>query len=145
VDVCKKEVISQQLEAVQAWELHDENRLLDLVDPTLHPTDDETRVVQRVINVCLLCIHNAAEKRPTMARIVSILQSDTESEIQVLGEGSEPSYRSTRSRTKSMNYKSAGLESVMEEGGPSYRANGDHKKPQQPDSVAVELSAVRAR
>jgi hypothetical protein len=151
VDVCKKEVISQQLEAVQAWELHDENRLLDLVDPTLHPTDDETRVVQRVINVCLLCIHNAAEKRPTMARIVSILQSDTESEIQVLGEGAEPTYKSGKSRTKSLDYKSNGLESVSEEGGTSSNGtNGYHKQSQPPGnpgdfSIDVELSEIRAR
>ncbi|KAG0624024.1 hypothetical protein M758_3G218400 [Ceratodon purpureus] len=132
-----------------AWQLHEENRLLDLVDPTLHLTEDETRDVQRVINVCLLCINNASEKRPTMARIVSILQSDTESEIQVLGEESEPSYRF---RKKSVNYTSSELESVLEEGSSSNgAANGEHhEKSQQPRreddlSVAVELSAVRAR
>ncbi|KAG0584545.1 hypothetical protein KC19_3G217100 [Ceratodon purpureus] len=136
-----------------AWLLHEQNNLMELVDPQLHLNDEEMHDVQRVINVCLICIQNAAEKRPTMARVVSILQSDTESEIQVLGEGNEPSYKSNRSRTKSLDYKSNGLESVSEEAGSSNGTNGVngyHKKPREPGSlddfsIAVELSEIRAR
>lgn len=136
---------------MQAWLLHEDNRLLELVDPTLQLTDDETRDVQRVINLCLLCIQNAAERRPAMARVVSILQSDTESELQVLGEGkSEPSYKSSRSWTKSLDYTSSGLESVVEEGGSSNGAHGYRGKAQKSGSrndfsIGVELSEIRAR
>jgi hypothetical protein len=139
------------LSVLQAWLLHEQNNLVDLIDPQLHLNDEELWDVQRVINVCLLCIQNSAEKRPTMAKIVSILQSDTESEIQVLGEGAEPTYKSGKSRTKSLDYKSNGLESVSEEGGTSSNGtNGYHKQSQPPGnpgdfSIDVELSEIRAR
>jgi hypothetical protein len=55
----------------QAWQLHEEDRLLELVDPSLQLADEERRDVERVINVFLLSIQHAAEKRPTMARVGS--------------------------------------------------------------------------
>lgn len=137
---------------LQAWHLHDLNRLMDLVDPTLQLTDDEMRDVQRVINVCLLCIQNAPERRPSMARIVSILQSDTESEVLVLGEGkSEPAYKPGMRSQRSVDYGRNGLESVSEEvGSSSAGAKGRHGRPRRgPESedlsIAVELSEMRAR
>jgi len=138
-----------------AWILYEQGRLFDLVDPTLHLTDDDVRDVQRVINVCLLCIQNAPEKRPSMARIVSILQSDTESEVLVLGEGpSEPAYKpGTRSQRGSVDYRNSGnggLDSVSEEGSSSgkayYHGHGRPRRGPSDDlSIAVELSEIRAR
>lgn len=138
---------------LQAWHLHDLNSLMDLVDPTLHLTDDELRDVHRVINVSLLCIQNNAERRPSMARIVSILQSDTESEVVVLAEGKcEPLYKPDNRSQQSVNYgRSSLLESVYEEGGSSSSAvsTGNHGRirrgPSDDISIAVELSHVRAR
>jgi len=116
---------------------------MELVDPTLHISDEELRDVQRVINVCLLCISNAVERRPSMARIVSILQGDTESEVHVLGEGKLSSRWSQRSRS--------GLESVSEEDGSSRLfTNESLGKPRRGQSTgsgtfAVELTEIRAR
>jgi hypothetical protein len=94
---------------------------MELVDPTLQLTDEDARDVQRVINVCLLCIQTAAEKRPTMARIVSILQSDTESDVQVPSsdKGERPPFQLTfesilRSQQLAQ-FTSTGLESLAEE------------------------------
>ena len=60
---------------------------MDLVDPTLILRDDEKAEVQRLINIALLCSQDAAEQRPTMARVVAMLQHDTESEVVVLNSG----------------------------------------------------------
>ncbi|KAG0615338.1 hypothetical protein M758_5G033200 [Ceratodon purpureus] len=70
-----------------AWKLHGEGNLMDLVDPRLILQDEEKVEVQRLINIALLCSQDAAEKRPTMARVVAMLQHDTESEVVVLTSG----------------------------------------------------------
>ena len=57
---------------------------MDLVDPTLILQDDERAEVLRLINIALLCSQDEAEQRPTMARVVAMLQHDTESEVVVL-------------------------------------------------------------
>jgi hypothetical protein len=132
----------------QAWQLHEEDRLLELVDPSLQLTDEELRDVERVINVCLLCIQHAAEKRPIMARIVHILHGDNESDVQVLrvGRGERPSFESLMSQRAVDHPRSTGLESVMEEG---MSSNGSHAEPflahDSLSSGVVELSEVGAR
>uniref|UniRef100_A0A803N956 Uncharacterized protein n=1 Tax=Chenopodium quinoa TaxID=63459 RepID=A0A803N956_CHEQI len=58
---------------IRAWKLWKENAILDLVDPRLntnYPTDEMTRH----IHLGLLCIQEDANKRPTMATIVSVLK-----------------------------------------------------------------------
>jgi hypothetical protein len=72
---------------MQAWKLHGEGKLEDLVDPTLILQDDERAEVLRLINIALLCSQDAAEQRPTMARVVAMLQHDTESEVVVVSSG----------------------------------------------------------
>ncbi|KAG0603306.1 hypothetical protein M758_10G083100 [Ceratodon purpureus] len=59
-----------------AWNCCSEGTLLDLVDPTLVLLSDEEVQVQKVINIALLCIQTAAERRPTMAQVVAMLQGD---------------------------------------------------------------------
>ena len=72
---------------VQAWKLHGEGKVMDLVDPTLILSGDERMEVQRLIHIALLCSQYEAEKRPTMARVVAMLQYDTESEVELLTSG----------------------------------------------------------
>lgn len=72
-----------------AWKLHGEGKLVDLVDPTLILQDDERAEVLRLINIALLCSQDAAEQRPTMARVVAMLQHDTESEVVVVASVSQ--------------------------------------------------------
>ncbi|KAG0622173.1 hypothetical protein M758_3G077100 [Ceratodon purpureus] len=60
-----------------AWHLHAEDRLMELVDATLDLTDEEMqRDAQRLIKVGLLCTQNDPERRPTMARIVDVLDNE---------------------------------------------------------------------
>lgn len=49
---------------------------MDLVDPTLVLQSEEEVQVEKVINVALLCIQMAAERRPSMAHVVAMLQGD---------------------------------------------------------------------
>jgi hypothetical protein len=67
--------------------LHGEEKLLDLIDPTLILSEDEKIEVQRLIKIALLCSQAEAEQRPTMARVVAMLQHDTESEVVVVSSG----------------------------------------------------------
>jgi hypothetical protein len=51
------------------------------VDQNLHLLNDETIQAQRLLNITLLCLLNDGEKRPSMARVVAMLQGEVESEI----------------------------------------------------------------
>nr|APU94861.1 leucine-rich repeat receptor-like protein kinase [Pohlia nutans] len=127
-----------------AWQLHEEDRLMELVDPALHLSEEEVKDVQRIINVCLQCISNTVERRPCMARIVSILQGDSESEVHVLGEGK----LSSRWSQPSSDFRS-GLDTVSEED--SSGTSSLHGKPRRglssasSENFAVQLSEIRAR
>jgi len=90
---------------LQAWELHRKGRLMDLVDPTLSLQDEEVQEVQRLINTALLCIQNAADQRPSIERVVAILQGDSESEsLATLRGGIDEEYLDTiRWESSSMN------------------------------------------
>ncbi|CAK9236404.1 unnamed protein product [Sphagnum troendelagicum] len=65
----------------KAWRLHRESNLIDIVDQNLHLLNDETIQAQRLLNITLLCLLNDGEKRPSMARVVAMLQGEVESEI----------------------------------------------------------------
>ncbi|CAM6001652.1 unnamed protein product [Sphagnum balticum] len=65
----------------KAWRLHREGNLIDIVDQNLHLLNDETIQAQRLLNITLLCLLNDGEKRPSMARVVAMLQGEVESEI----------------------------------------------------------------
>nr|XP_024395386.1 probable LRR receptor-like serine/threonine-protein kinase At1g34110 isoform X4 [Physcomitrium patens] len=67
-----------------AWKLHQSNKLIELVDQTLHLSDGELQDVLRIIKIALLCIQNDCERRPTMERVVYLFQGDTQSEVVVL-------------------------------------------------------------
>nr|APU94849.1 leucine-rich repeat receptor-like protein kinase [Pohlia nutans] len=109
-----------------AWQLHEEGKLIELVDSTLQLTDEETvRDVQRVIDMCLMCIQTGAEKRPTMATIVSILQSSDGAQVlaPAAKDDKRPHFESIFESTllrsqESVNFMST---SVMEEDGSSSR------------------------
>ncbi|KAG0605521.1 hypothetical protein M758_9G065600 [Ceratodon purpureus] len=76
-----------------AWELHgNQGNLLDLVDPTLILQDEEKPRVQRMIKIALLCLQDAPEQRPTMARVVAMLHGDIDSEVVVLSPGKDEKY-----------------------------------------------------
>ncbi|KAF8389372.1 hypothetical protein HHK36_026067 [Tetracentron sinense] len=59
-----------------AWTLHENNRLLELVDPTLTIFDKNEAI--RVIGVVLLCTQASPSLRPPMSHVVAMLAGDIE-------------------------------------------------------------------
>ncbi|GLJ53479.1 hypothetical protein SUGI_1140820 [Cryptomeria japonica] len=70
-----------------AWQLHEQKRLLELMDPQLRTTYVEEEVLG-VIAVALLCTQALPAMRPSMSRVVAMLTGDVE-EIPV---ASRPGY-----------------------------------------------------
>ncbi|KAH9554708.1 hypothetical protein CY35_08G076700 [Sphagnum magellanicum] len=64
------------------WKLYEEAKLLEIMDPKLNTHNHEKDIIH-VINIGLLCVQSTASKRPSMARIVAMLQGD-EMEIEVV-------------------------------------------------------------
>ncbi|KAG0602082.1 hypothetical protein M758_11G158900 [Ceratodon purpureus] len=67
----------------RAWKLHKENRLLDMMDATLVVSEDETREVQQVLEIAVLCVQNDPEKRPSMFQVAAMLAGDASVEAVV--------------------------------------------------------------
>jgi hypothetical protein len=66
----------------QVWKLYEEAKLLEIVDPKLNTHNHEEDIIH-VINIGLLCVQSTASNRPSMARIVAMLQGD-EMEMEVV-------------------------------------------------------------
>jgi hypothetical protein len=66
----------------QVWKLYEEAKLLEIVDPKVS-THNHEKDITHVINIGLLCVQSTASKRPSMARIVAMLQGD-EMEMEVI-------------------------------------------------------------
>lgn len=69
-----------------AWNLHENNQDLELVDSNLTNINEEE--VKRVIGVALLCTQTSPALRPPMSRVVAMLSGD----IEVTGVISRPGY-----------------------------------------------------
>ncbi|KAL9463409.1 hypothetical protein AB3S75_001256 [Citrus x aurantiifolia] len=59
-----------------AWQLWNEGKALELMDPTLDESCSPDEVM-RCIHVGLLCVQDRAADRPTMSDVVSMLSNDT--------------------------------------------------------------------
>jgi serine/threonine protein kinase len=64
------------------WKLYEEAKLLEIVDPKLNTHNHEKDIIH-VINIGLSCVQSIASNRPSMARIVAMLQGD-DMEIEVV-------------------------------------------------------------
>ncbi|KAA8537119.1 hypothetical protein F0562_029655 [Nyssa sinensis] len=69
-----------------AWNLHENNRSLEMVDPHLTAFDESE--ARRVVGVALLCTQASPMMRPPMSRVVAMLAGD----IEVNTVTSKPSY-----------------------------------------------------
>jgi len=78
----------------QVWTLHEGNKLLELVDPKVKTRNHEEEILH-VINIGLLCVQSTASKRPSMSRIVAMLQGDMEMEVVI----EEPQLKSFKLRS----------------------------------------------
>nr|XP_027186814.1 probable LRR receptor-like serine/threonine-protein kinase At1g56130 isoform X3 [Cicer arietinum] len=59
-----------------AWQLHEKNRINDLVDPKLSEYNKEE--VERLVGIALLCTQTSPTLRPSMSRVVAMLSGDIE-------------------------------------------------------------------
>ncbi|KAG8066282.1 hypothetical protein GUJ93_ZPchr0004g38173 [Zizania palustris] len=59
-----------------AWELYENHRPLDIVDPELTEFNEDE--VLRAIHVALLCTQGSPHQRPSMSRVVAMLTGDVE-------------------------------------------------------------------
>jgi len=96
-----------------AWMLHGARNLMQLVDSTLVLQDDEKLEVTRLINTALLCLQHNEEQRPTMARVVAMLQGDIESEVVMVNDEVEDQYKDNASLLQA--FGRIGLDTVNEE------------------------------
>ncbi len=48
------------------------------MDQSLHLFNDETIQAQQLLNIALLCLLNDGENRPSMARVVAMLQGEVD-------------------------------------------------------------------
>lgn len=61
----------------QAWQLWNEGKGLELIDPSLQEESISADEVLRYIHVGLLCVQDQATDRPTMSDVVSMLTNET--------------------------------------------------------------------
>ncbi|CAM6062873.1 unnamed protein product, partial [Sphagnum tenellum] len=60
-----------------AYSLHEQDKLMDLIDPRLNNNvlDDEA---QHVIIVALLCVQTSAPRRPSMSRVLAMFLNEVD-------------------------------------------------------------------
>ncbi|KAF7834643.1 putative LRR receptor-like serine/threonine-protein kinase [Senna tora] len=61
----------------QAWHLHENNRVVELVDPRLSSDFNEEQV-RRIVGISLLCTQTSPSLRPSMSCVVAMLSGDIE-------------------------------------------------------------------
>ncbi|KAG0559647.1 hypothetical protein KC19_10G121000 [Ceratodon purpureus] len=126
-----------------AWGLLRQDNLMELIDPTMSLQDDEMLEVHRVINVALHCIQNEADQRPSMERVVAMLQGDSESD----GVAPQPGIDELDDRSL---FAGSGLATVAEVGEFSFSNSSDkgagHSSNNRSTGAAfIELSEIRVR
>ncbi|GER37572.1 leucine-rich repeat receptor-like protein kinase [Striga asiatica] len=60
----------------RAWNLHENKKELDLVDPNMHKYNENE--VKRIIGISLLCTQASPALRPSMSRVVAMLSGEME-------------------------------------------------------------------
>ncbi|KAG0603732.1 hypothetical protein M758_10G116600 [Ceratodon purpureus] len=126
-----------------AWGLLRQDYLMELIDPTMSLQDDEMLEVHRVINVALHCIQNEADQRPSMERVVAMLQGDSESD----GVAPQPGIDELDDRSL---FAGSGLATVAEVGEFSFsnsseKGAGHSGNNRSTGAAFIELSEIRVR
>ena len=129
---------------VQAWKLHGDGKLMDLVDSTMILSEDERMEAQRLINIALLCSQDAPEQRPTMARVVAMLQHDTESEVVVLSSGRKERQLSDSLRLLGLSFELTSVSETEEAETSAINPRASRREPVRRDGM-IQLNEMRAR
>jgi hypothetical protein len=125
---------------------------MDMVDSTMSLQFEEKVEVRRVINIALHCIQNAAEDRPTMERVVAMLQGDSESEAVILRPADEEYLETLRLRANVGMSTVTGLATVKEEDESTSFMNSSRRRTSgrldnsfSVPSTVLELSGIKFR
>ncbi|KFK35533.1 hypothetical protein AALP_AA4G003000 [Arabis alpina] len=89
-----------------AWSLHQENRVMEMVDPDLKGYNEEE--VKRVIGVAFLCTQTDHAIRPAMSRVVGMLTGH----VEVTEANEKPGYVSERTFENAMSFMSGSTSST---------------------------------
>ena len=65
-----------QIDLYQAWQLWNEGKVLELIDPVILHESCPPSEILRCIHVGLLCVQDHALDRPTMMDVVSMLSNE---------------------------------------------------------------------
>ena len=79
---------------IQAWQLWDDGRWIDLVDASLVPKSHSAEMT-KCIKIALLCVQENATDRPTMAEVVAMLSLSSETAM-IVAEPKQPAYFNVR-------------------------------------------------
>jgi serine/threonine protein kinase len=127
----------------QAWDLQRHGKLMDIVDPSMSLQDEERGEVHRVINIALLCIQNEAELRPSIERVVAMLQGESELEVVISKPEMEEKYLES---IRLFALGKSGLGTVMEESESTSFSRRDGGRHQDSSSSSmIQLSEIRGR
>ena len=61
---------------LQAWQLYEDDKQLNLVDEKLDPNDYSREYVKKIIHIALVCTPLPASRRPAMSEVVVLLTSE---------------------------------------------------------------------
>ncbi|KAI3510093.1 hypothetical protein L1887_25620 [Cichorium endivia] len=86
-----------------AWNLHEANREMELVDEELSDFDENE--VKRVMRVALSCTQTSQRKRPSMSRVVAMISGDIEASDDI----TRPEYLNGFKSDDATTFKSSGL------------------------------------
>jgi hypothetical protein len=87
----------------QTWELYEANKLKELIDPTIADYPEEE--VIRYIKVALFCIQAAANRRPSMPQVVTMLSKPIRiNERELTAPGYMHEYKSNESKASTSSH-----------------------------------------
>ena len=82
----------------QAWKLHSEGRIKELIDSSWELQPREETEAIRIISIALLCVHTSGERRPDMKAVVAMLHGGMDAQVtRLLAEHEYDRFRSFRS------------------------------------------------
>ena len=110
----------QKRTLLQAWVLHSEGRIKELIDPTLDLQQKEESEAIRIISVALLCVHRSGDRRPDMKAVVAMLHGGMDTEVaKLVLEHESDRFSSSRGRGRGSlghSASSSGVSSLMSRG-----------------------------
>lgn len=104
---------------VQAWELYEEENLIDLLDGAVTWSEDDREEALRVVEMALLCTHSRATLRPSMTAVVSMLAGGSELIIPKFARYDVRNY-------SDLDFKFSGTKSDKQISGSTVRSNNSH-------------------